>query len=95
MKFRICIDRVVLDGLGFSASERRAFERSFAAVLHEAIASQARMQGLASVGNRAGVETLSIGTLDAGDPRLFAGALASPLAAHVLTGPSPAKGRAR
>jgi hypothetical protein len=100
MKFRICIDRIVLDGFAWSASQRRAFERRFAAHLYEAITREARMSGLAPAARRAGFEALSIGTIDSSDSRLAAGELASPLAAHMLArlghvNAGPANGRSR
>jgi hypothetical protein len=87
MKFRICIDRISLDGLAWSASQRRLFESSFAAVLHEAIASQAGGPPAGFSARRVGFESLSIGSIDAGNPEQAARALAFPLTTQLLASP--------
>lgn len=87
MTVRVRIDRIVIDGLPWSAGDRHVFEHSFPALLHEAIAHLARMSAPGFVGRRAGFESLSVEAIDPCDPERVARALASPLAAHVLTSP--------
>jgi len=87
MKFRICIDRITLDGLAWSPSQRRLFERSFAAVLSEAMASQAGVPVAAFNARSVGFESLSIGSIDAGNPEQAARALAFPLTTQLLANP--------
>ena len=84
MKFRICIDCISLDGLAWSTSQRLLFERTFAAVLRDAIASQAGGSVVAFNARRVGLASLSIGSIDAGNPEQAARALALPLTTQVL-----------
>ena len=87
MKFRICIDRISIDGLAWSASQRRLFESSFAAILHDTIARQASRPVVAFTARKVGFESLSIGSIDVGNPEQAARALAFPLTTQLLASP--------
>lgn len=87
MKIRVCIDRISLDGLAWSVSQRQLFERSFAAILHEAIASRAGGPPAGLTSRRVGFESLSIGSINAGNPEQAARAMVFPLTTQLLASP--------
>jgi hypothetical protein len=85
MKLRVRIDKISLHDLNWSAGQRRVFERSLSTLLSEAIASRCSGIDAEAVCHRVESTSMSIGIFDSDNPKLAASALASPLAARILS----------
>ncbi len=86
MTVRFHIDRIVLDGVDWSARERRSFERGLTAALRHALASDANRPAAAA--RRVAVESLAPGALDCGRPQHLAHALVAHALSHSATPPA-------